>query len=316
MDVALERILFRRGARTVLDVPELRFADGRATALVGPNGAGKSTLLRLIAGLERPSAGTVRIGASGVERPSDASALVSYAFQRAVFVAGSVRQNLDLALKLRGLDASAREARIVEAASACGIGDLLDRNANRLSGGEAQRASLARALSLKAPVTLLDEPLSGLDGPGRRQLLHDLPALLRQFASTTIVVTHDRDEALRLASELVVLVAGQVRAQGARSEVFGAPPDADTAAFLGYTLVPCDGVILAIAPRALRPGSGDHTFEMVVEEVLDFGVRREAWGSIEGVRVSVRLLPGTDEPLERLTVFAPGHTVRRYAVAT
>jgi ABC-type sugar transport system ATPase subunit len=310
MNVLIEGVVFRRGARTVVDIPWLALREGATTALIGPNGAGKSTVLRLIAGLERPQAGCVLVGG----RPGGADpARVAYAFQAATFISGSVRKNVDLALRLRGLPGSERATRIGEAAEACGITALLDRPARRLSGGEAQRANLARALALRAPVTLLDEPLSGLDAPGRRQLLHDLPAMLRRFATTTIVVTHDRDEALRLADDLVVLIEGRVRAAGQRATVFGAPPDGATAAFLGYTLIPGDACIVAVSPRALRPGRGDFTFEMEVEDVLDYGVRREAWGSIAGVRVSVRLQPG-DAPMGgRLTVFAPQHTVTRFA---
>jgi ABC-type sugar transport system ATPase subunit len=304
--------VFRRGRRTILDIGSLTFGNGRTTALIGPNGAGKSTILRLVAALERPAAGSISLGA-GRATPAAVRRTVAYAFQQPVFVSGTVRENIDLALRLRGVDREERETRIGETAEACGIAHLLHRNAHRLSGGEAQRANLARALALRAPVTLLDEPLSGLDGPGRRQLLHDLPGLLRQFATTTIVVTHDRDEALRLADDLVVLIGGRVHASGPRPVVFGAPPDPATAAFLGYSIIPAGGEILAVAPRALRPGTGDYTFDMVVEEVLDFGVRREAWGTISGVQVSVRLQAG-DQPLGgRIAVFAPSPTVRRFS---
>ena len=311
MDVAFEGVVFRRGDRVVVDVPALTFGGARTTALIGPNGAGKSTMLRLIAALERPAAGVISIDGQP-SAPGLARTRVAYAFQRAVFVSGTVGENIDLALRLRGFAKAERAARLLDAAQACAIAHLLERPAHRISGGEAQRANLARALALRAPVTLLDEPLSGLDGPGRRQLLHDLPALLRRFATTTIVVTHDRDEALRLAEDLVVMIDGRVRASGPRPAVFGAPTDSVTAAFLGYSLLPVAGAILAVSPRALRPGRGDYTFIMEVEEVLDFGVRREAWGTIAGVQVSVRLQAGDRVEDGRLQVFAPSSTVRPF----
>jgi len=311
IDIRCEGLRFLRGRRPVLEIPDLRIAAGRVTALVGPNGSGKSTLLRLISALERPAEGRVLLGGEPAS-PALARRTIAYAFQAPVFVSGTVAANLDLALRLRGVPAAEREQRIREAAAACGIEALLDRNARRLSGGEAQRANLARALALRAPVTLLDEPLSGLDAPGRRQLLRDLPQLLRRFATTTILVTHDRDEALRLADELVVLIDGRVRATGSRADVFGSPPDAATARFLGYTIIPAEGgAAIAIAPRALRPGKGDVTFEMKVDEVIDLGVRCEAWGTIGGVQVSVSIPASGDVP-PVLEVSAPRVAVRRY----
>ncbi|MCK9517934.1 MAG: ABC transporter ATP-binding protein [Dehalococcoidia bacterium] len=311
-DIRCEQLRFARGRQLVLDIPALRFAQGRVTALVGPNGSGKSTLLRLISALERPTAGRVLIDGNAVT-PKLVREAVAYAFQAPVFVTGSVASNLDLALRLRHVPAAERESRIREAAAACGIEPLLHRDARRLSGGESQRANLARALALRAPVTLLDEPLAGLDAPGRRQLLHDLPRLLRQFASTTIVVTHDRDEALRLADEMVVLIGGRVRAAGSRAGVFARPPDAATARFLGYTIIPTkDGGVVAIAPRVLRAAPGDVPFVMDVEDVLDLGIRREAWGTIAGVQVSVSLPPGEGELPPRIEVSAPTGAVLRF----
>lgn len=311
MEVAFEGVRFSRGGRVILDLPSLRFAPGQATALVGPNGCGKTTLLRLIAALERPGAGIVRIGDRRAT-PAAVRERVAFAFQQPVFVGGSVAANIDLALRLRKLPAGERADRIRAVSEACGIAHLLDRPAHRLSGGERQRANLARALALRAPVTLLDEPLSGLDAPARRQLLHDLPAILRGHASTTIVVTHDRDEALRLAERLVVLIDGRVAAAGTRAEVFGAPPAAEAAAFLGYTLVPAEGGLVAVAPRALRPGPGDWTFDFVVTEVLDFGSRCELWGSIAGVRASVGWPAGGPPPAPVIQVSAPAASVRVY----
>lgn len=311
MRVGVEGLIFRRGRRTVLDIPSLEFVDGQSTALVGPNGSGKSTLLRLIAALERPSHGRILLGGRETG-PGVARRDVAYAFQHAVFLSGSVRKNLELALSLRGVASSERPARIADAAAACGIEPLLDRDALRLSGGESQRANLARALSLRAPVTLLDEPLAGLDAPSRRQLLHDLPVLLRRFATTTIVVTHDRDEALRLCDSIAVLIEGTVRASGPRAAVYGDPPDLETAAFMGYLVLPAEGEFVAIAPRGLRHGPGDHQFEMLVDEVIDLGVRREAWGTVAGVRTAVGLPAEGPGPGSTLVVSASNRALKRF----
>jgi len=201
MDVRFSGVVFSRGERVVLDVPALTIDGDRTTAILGSNGAGKSTLLRLVAGLERPGAGQVTV-AGNVCGSAAARDAVAYAFQQAVFLSGTVEANLELALRLRHVDGRLRRQRVRETAAACGIGELLDRRASSLSGGEAQRANLARALCLRAPVTLLDEPLAGLDGPARRGLLAELPGLLREFASTTLLVTHEPDEALRLSDRV------------------------------------------------------------------------------------------------------------------
>ena len=308
MEARLEDVQFAYGDRTVLDVPGLRFAEGRVTALLGPNGSGKSTLLRLLAGLERPRSGSVLVGGS----PAPAArASVAYAFQEAVFLSGSLRANLDLALRLRRLPSRERRSRLDAAATACGVAHLLDRPANRLSGGEAQRANLARALSLRAPLTLLDEPLAGFDERGRGQMLEELPALLRRFAGTTILVTHDRDEALRLAQDLVLLREGRVRAAGPKREVFAAPPDPETAAFLGYTLIPTDAGLAGIAPGGLHPGPDDFTLSLQVEEVVDLVTAVEVIGRIGGERIALNLASGQPVPApgELVTVGAPANMV-------
>lgn len=308
MDVRIEGLRFSYGRRDVLDVPALTFTEGRTTALLGRNGSGKTTLLRLIAGLERPQAGRALIGGEPVS-PQRVRETVALAFQQPVFLTSTIRANLDLALRLRGLPPGERERRIEEAARACGVDHLLGRPSVRLSGGEARRANLARALALRAPVTLLDEPLAGLDGPARRNLLHDLPGLLRDFATTTILVTHDREEALRLGDDIVVLAGGRVRASGPKAEVLRRPPDPETAELLGYTVVDSDAGPVAVAPGALQPGPGEVTFRLGVEDFLDFGSHTEAFGSIGGANLSVRLPAGSPAPGPVLQVSAPSAAV-------
>ncbi|WBL37477.1 ATP-binding cassette domain-containing protein [Tepidiforma flava] len=244
MEVRFEDVEVRKGGRTVLEVPGLTLGRAAVTALLGPNGSGKTTALRLMAGLERPARGRVLLDGEPAERAARKAA--AYAFQRAVFLRGTVRANLDLALRLRGVPAAERARRIARAAEACGIGHLLERDALRLSGGEAQRANLARALALEAELVLLDEPLSGLDGPGRAALLADLPGMLAAARATVVLVTHDRDEALLLAQELVLLIGGRPAAHGPAGEVFRRPPTREAAAFLGYTL---------LGSEAIRPGA-------------------------------------------------------------
>ena len=298
MDVSVTDLHLARGGRTVLNIPSLIFPSGITTAVFGPNGSGKTTLLRAIAGLERPLAGRVRLGDLWVGQDEAARRQVGMAFQAAVFLRGSVRYNLDLALRLRKVPATERRARIEDAADECGVGDLLDRPARQLSGGEAQRVNLARALSLRAPVTLLDEPLSGVDRIARTQLLAELPGWLARFAATTIVVTHDREEAFRLADRLVVLIGGEVKAAGPKSAVYAHPLDRGTAELLGYTVLPVHGRLVAVAPGSLRPGDGALTFMLEVEQVIDMGNHLHVVGFIEDERVDLRLPGGAAPPPE------------------
>jgi ABC-type sugar transport system ATPase subunit len=296
MDVAAEGLRFDRGGRTVLEVAGLTFVSGSTTAVFGPNGSGKTTLLRLVGGLERPSAGVIRIGGAPVTRDPASRRHVGFAFQEAVFIGGSVRRNLDLALRLRDLPPGDRDARIAEAAKECAIEPLLDRSARQLSSGEAQRANLARALALRAPVTLLDEPLTGIDRIARLQLLDDLPRMLATFAATTILVTHDREEAFRLADHLVVLAEGRVRASGPKAEVYARPPDHTTADLLGYTVVVAGGRTIGVPPGAWMLGAGAASFELLVERVVDMGNHLHAVGMVGAVRVDLRLRPGDPIP--------------------
>ena len=289
MEVSVERLRSVRGRRTILDINALTFASGTTTALFGPNGSGKTSLLRLIAGLDTPTAGRV-------DQPQ-----VAFAFQRPVFIRGTVRCNLELGLRLRQAAREEVEQRIAEASREFGITELLDRPAGRLSGGEAQRVNLARALCLRAPVTLLDEPLAGLDRIGRSRLLEELPHLLTTFATTTIIVTHDREEAFRLADHIVVLVEGRVQASGRSGEVYRAPPDRLTAELLGYMIVPAEDGVLAVPPGGLMLGGPEPTMEMIIERVVDMGNHHDAVGLINGSRVSVRV-PGDFVPVGRTTI--------------
>jgi len=306
MDIEFESVQVERGGRRVLDIPSLRVRGARTTAILGPNGSGKTTLLRLIAGLEPARAGRVSYG--GASHPS-----VAYVFQEEVFLRRSVRDNLELGLRLRGVSNEEMRRRVDDAAARLGISHLMDRRADRLSGGEGRRVNLARALCLKAPLVLLDEPLEGLDERTYSRLLDDLPQLLNAFEATTLLVTHHQQEALRLAQDLVVLIDGRVRAAGDKSGVMTNPGRADVAEVLGYSVLAANGRRVAVPPDALRPGPGHLEFSMIVDDLIDLVGQRELIGRVGDARVHVAIPAAGETPLrgDRALI----HTARYYDLA-
>ncbi len=287
MDIGIEAVRLLRDDRVVLDIPSLTIRGDRTTAVLGPNGAGKTSLLRLLARLDAPSSGTIVTARVPKGGPSSVWPRVAFVFQENVFLRQSLRDNLELGLRMRGVPPVERGERVAAASHLLGIAHLLDRRADRLSGGEARRAGLARALCLQAPLVLLDEPLSGLDPATSRRLLEELPGVLEAFNATTVLVTHERQEALRLGDDLVVLVDGRVHASGDAHEIMRRPARASVAEVLGYTILHVDGRRLAVPPNGIRIGRGPLELWMLVEEVRDVVDYRDISGSINGVRVHV-----------------------------
>lgn len=235
-----------RGGARVLTVPRLAIRQGEILAIIGPNGAGKSTLLLALALLLKPTRGKVHI-AGEEATPGNTLRLrrrMAVVFQEPLLLDTSVAQNVATGLKLRGLGRAECEARVAAWLERFGIASLAHRRARSLSGGEAQRTSLARAFAMEPEVLFLDEPFSALDAPTRAAVTADLLAVLRATRTTAVLVTHDRDEALALGDKVGVIIGGELRQLGTPAEVFGAPVDTDVAGFVGVeTIAP--GEILA-----------------------------------------------------------------------
>jgi tungstate transport system ATP-binding protein len=232
--LSLRDVRVRRGRSELVNVPHLDVLEGEVLVIVGPNGAGKSVLLETLALLQEPSAGRVLFE----EQPVDGRQLalrrrMAVVFQEPMLLRRSLADNVGMGMRLRGVPRSVRRERARRWMERFGIAHLAGRSAVTLSGGEAQRANLARAFAVEPEVLLLDEPFSALDQPTRDDLLEDLSAALRETGVTSVFVTHDRAETLRLGDRVAVLMGGIIRQMGTAAEVFAAPVDEEVAAFVG-----------------------------------------------------------------------------------
>jgi tungstate transport system ATP-binding protein len=226
----------RRGSRRLLAVPALEIRSGEVLAVIGPNGAGKSTLLRVLNLLEPPTCGTVAFHGRVAGREAERRALrrrMAAVFQEPLLCDTTVGANVRLPLAFRGLPGAEAERRARPWLERFGIGHLAARSARSLSGGEAQRASLARAFATAPEVLFLDEPLAALDPPTREDLVRDLGRILGESHTTTVLVTHDRAEALALGDRVAVLLEGRLAQVGVPAAVFGAPADEAVARLVG-----------------------------------------------------------------------------------
>ena len=221
-----------RGDRPVAHAARIDLAEGEHLALLGPNGAGKSSLVLGLATLVRTD-GELRYRGAQVRDAGAYRRRIAVVFQRPLLLDRSVRENAALGLALRGVGRRERDARAENELARLGVGQLADRPALGLSGGEAQRVSIARALAIDPEILFLDEPFSALDAPTRETLIADLARVLRERGVTTVMVTHDRDEALSLADRIGVVMNGELRQLDTAEAVFGMPGDPEIAAFVG-----------------------------------------------------------------------------------
>ena len=246
--LALQDVLVQYGTVPVLHVPALTLPQGDILAIIGPNGAGKSTLLRVIGLLQRPTRGTISFHGRSVTR-GQAFALrrrMASVFQEPLLLNASVYDNAALGLQLRGVNHRVTEQRVSHWLERLGIAHLRQRPVRSLSGGEAQRTSLVRALAVEPDLLLLDEPFAALDPPSREALLLDLERILRETRMTTVFVTHDRHEALTLGDRVAVLFDGMVVQTGIPWDVFSRPGTEAIARFVGADIT-LPGTVMATA---------------------------------------------------------------------
>ncbi|MBI5775350.1 MAG: ABC transporter ATP-binding protein [Verrucomicrobia bacterium] len=224
------------GGRKVSAVARLNLTvtDGELLTLVGPSGSGKTTLLRLIAGLETADEGAISVGGERVEKLAPAARDVAMVFQsRTLFPHLTARENLASGLRWRKSPREEIESRVRQTAELLGLSDCLDQLPETLSGGQAQRVALGRALALRPRLLLLDEPLAQLDAPLRAQLRRDLKTLHRQFGFTMVFVTHDQAEAMTLGDRVAVMNGGALQQAASPGEIYEQPANRFVAGFFG-----------------------------------------------------------------------------------
>lgn len=218
-----EHVSVRRGEREVVRDVSMELRAGELVAVLGPNGAGKSTLLDALAGALEPAHGRI-----------ERHGRVAIALQAPDLARRSVLDNVTLALAWWGLAREEREGRAREALRTMGAEHLAQRPAATLSGGERRRVHIARVLAVRPDVLMLDEPFAGLDPEARANLLEDSVSALRSASRATLVVVHDRAEAWALADRLLILIGGELAAQGPPRALLEKPPTPVVARFLGY----------------------------------------------------------------------------------
>jgi multiple sugar transport system ATP-binding protein len=321
--VALSGVRKSFGALEVLHGVDLDIAEGEFVVLVGPSGSGKTTLLRIIAGLERLSAGAVRVDGRGVEHLAPKDRDIAMVFQHyALYPHMTVRENLGFSLRMRNEPKTRVHARVDEVAAILGLTPLLERRPAQLSGGQQQRVAIGRAIVRKPRVFLFDEPLSNLDGALRAQMRTELKSLQRRLGITSLYVTHDQMEAMAMADRIAVLRQGRIEQVGTPLELYQRPANLFVAGFIGVppmNLVPATvlngaqagDVVYGFRPEACALGTQDG-MPATITAVEHLGAAIHVYADLAGrtvcaVSTEPRWSPGMRVRLrpdpERLLVF-------------
>jgi len=283
MKIDVQGVSKRFGEFAAVDDITLEIPEGSLTALLGPSGSGKSTLLRVIAGLEQPDSGTILINGEDVTYARPQERGVGFVFQHyAAFTHMSVRQNIAFGLQIRKRPKDEIRAKVDELLEIVGLTKWAGQRPSQLSGGQRQRMALARALAVQPRVLLLDEPFGALDATVRAELREWLRRLHDEQGVTTVLVTHDQEEAMEVADRIAVMNAGNIEQIGSPREIYDKPASEFVMTFVGpvsrlhgqlvrphdvsISLIPTDGAVEAMVLRVVHLG-----FEVRIELELPGG---------------------------------------------
>jgi sulfate/thiosulfate transport system ATP-binding protein len=297
--IEVRKIVKRFGDFTALDGVSVDVPTGSLTALLGPSGSGKSTLLRVIAGLERPDAGEIRLDGNDVTRVAPQARGVGFVFQHyAAFKHMTVRDNVAFGLKVRRRPRAEVKQRVSELLDLVQLSRLGDRYPAQLSGGQRQRMGLARALAVDPKVLLLDEPFGALDARVRKELRIWLRRLHDETHTTTVIVTHDQEEAMEVADCVVVMNAGHIEQTAPPRELYDHPANEFVMSFVGPVNRLGDAFIRPHDVEVLLEPDGTSQEAMVERLVhLGFEVRVELLRD-DGTQLSAQITREQAEALE------------------
>jgi sulfate transport system ATP-binding protein len=295
MSIEIKNVNKRFGDFVALEDVNVSLPTGQLTALLGPSGGGKSTLLRIIAGLERADTGTVNIEGVDATRMSPQKRNVGFVFQHyAVFKHMTVAKNVAFGLEIRRKPKNEVRARVDELLRLVHLSQFADRLPSQLSGGQRQRMALARALAVQPKVLLLDEPFGALDAKVRKELRDWLRRLHDEVPVTTVFVTHDQEEAMEVADEIVVINDGRIEQVGTPDSLYDAPANDFVMGFLGE--------VTQLGEVRLRP----HDIEITRSPDLAGGTSADIL-RLTRVGFEVRLVAGTEEGQEVSVVTTRSH---------
>lgn len=247
------------GSKKVLNNINLEIEEGEFLCLLGPSGCGKTTLLRMIAGLEDLDGGSIYLGGKDITNVSPDKRGFGIVFQSyALFPNMTAYKNIAFALKQKKMKNSDIDKKVREVLEIVGLSSESDKYPRELSGGQQQRIAIARAIALEPKFLLLDEPMSALDAKVRNKLRLDIKRLQRKLKITTIMVTHDQEEAITMADRIVVLNGGDIMQIGTPQDIYEKPENLFTAKFIGDTnCINIDDYIYTVRPEHISVSKGN-----------------------------------------------------------